>query len=249
MKKLSWEIKLSLCLIAASVLIYTVKFFVIGDDGTSNTATYIFNALGFLPINVLLVTLILNGLLSMRAKKEQQERMKMIVGLFFSEFGSKLLRIFVRCDTASDSLKSVMDVQKSWTKKEYSRAYEALGKHCSRLNPKAGDFEEIRELLRDNHEFLLRLVENPVFLEHGKITELMQALFHLSEELDGRVEFECLPKSDIGHLRGDISRVYCTLCDVWMSHMEYLSGNYPYLFSLSLRKSPFAEKDDVIVRE
>lgn len=249
MKKLSWELKLSLLLIASSVFVFTVKFLVIGDEGVSNTATYIFNALGFLPINVLLVTLILNGLFSMRAKKEQQERMKMIVGLFFSEFGSKLLRIFVRCDTASDSLKSVMDVQKSWTKKEYSRAYEALGKHCSRLNPKAGDFEEIRELLRDNHEFLLRLVENPVFLEHGKITELMQALFHLSEELDGRVEFEGLPKSDIGHLRGDISRVYCTLCDVWMSHMEYLSGNYPYLFSLSLRKSPFAEKDDVIVRE
>ena len=122
MRKLSWELKLSLLLIASSVFVFTVKFLVIGDEGVSNTATYIFNALGFLPINVLLVTLILNGLLSMRAKKEQQERMKMIVGLFFSEFGSKLLRIFVRCDTASDSLKSVKDVQKSWTKKAYSRA-------------------------------------------------------------------------------------------------------------------------------
>ena len=74
MRKFSWELKLSLCLIAATILIYTVKFLVIGDDGTSNTATYIFNALGFLPINVLLVTLILNSLLSMRAKKEQQEK-------------------------------------------------------------------------------------------------------------------------------------------------------------------------------
>ena len=249
LKKFSWELKLSLCLIAATILIYTVKILVIGDDGTSNTATYIFNALGFLPINVLLVTLILNSLLSMRAKKEQQEKMKMIVGLFFSEFGSKLLRIFVRCDTASDNLKTVMDVQKSWTKKDYSEAHEVLEKHCSRLKPETGDFLEIRELLQSNHEFLLRLVENPVFLEHGKIAELMQALFHLSEELDGRGEFESLPKSDIGHLTGDISRVYCTLCDVWMSHMEYLSGHYPYLFSLSLRKSPFAEKDDVIVRE
>mgnify|MGYP006360029257 CR=1 FL=1 len=135
MKKLSWELKLSLCLIAATILIYTVKFLVIGDDGTSNTATYIFNALGFLPINVLLVTLILNGLLSMRAKKEQQEKMKMIVGLFFSEFGSRLLRIFVRCDTASGSLRSVMNVQKSWTKKDYSNAHEILDKHCSRLKP------------------------------------------------------------------------------------------------------------------
>ena len=249
MKKFSWEMKLSLCLIAATIIIYTLKFLIIGDDGTSNTATYIFNALGFLPLNVLLVTLILNSLLSMRAKKEQQEKMKMIVGLFFSEFGSKLLRIFVRCDTASNNLKSVMNVQKSWTRKEYVNAREVIENHCSRLQPETDDFEEIRELLRVNHEFLLRLVENPVFLEHGKITELMQALFHLSEELDGRGEFADLPKSDIGHLTGDISRVYCSLCDVWISHMEYLAEHYPYLFSLSLRKSPFAEKEDVIVRE
>ena len=241
--------KLSLCLIAATIIIYTLKFLIIGDDGTSNTATYIFNALGFLPLNVLLVTLILNSLLSMRAKKEQQEKMKMIVGLFFSEFGSKLLRIFVRCDTASNNLNSVMNVQKSWTRKEYANAREVIENHCSRLQPETDDFEEIRELLRVNHEFLLRLVENPVFLEHGKITELMQALFHLSEELDGRGEFADLPKSDIGHLTGDISRVYCSLCDVWISHMEYLAEHYPYLFSLSLRKSPFAEKEDVIVRE
>ena len=241
--------KLSLCLIAATIIIYTLKFLIIGDDGTSNTATYIFNALGFLPLNVLLVTLILNSLLSMRAKKEQQEKMKMIVGLFFSEFGSKLLRIFVRCDTASNNLKSVMNVQKSWTRKEYANAREVIENHCSRLQPETDDFEEIRELLRVNHEFLLRLVENPVFLEHGKITELMQALVHLSEELDGRGEFADLPKSDIGHLTGDISRVYCSLCDVWISHMEYLAEHYPYLFSLSLRKSPFAEKEDVIVRE
>ncbi len=82
MRKFSWELKLSLLLIASSVFVFTVKFLVIGDEGVSNTATYIFNALGFLPINVLLVTLILNSLLSMRAKKEQQEKMKMDCGSF-----------------------------------------------------------------------------------------------------------------------------------------------------------------------
>lgn len=249
MKKLSWEMKLSLFLIAACILIYTVKFLVIGDDGSSNTATYIFNALGFLPLNVLFVTLILNGLLSMRAKKEQQEKMKMIVGLFFSEFGSSLLRIFVRCDTSSANLKSLLAVTRDWKKADYAAAQDILQNHCSRLQPEIADFIEMQALLHTHHEFLLRLVENPVFLEHGKITELMQALFHLSEELDGRGDFTGLPKSDLGHLTGDISRVYCSLASVWLSHMEYLSENYPYLFSLSLRKSPFTEKPDVIVRE
>ena len=249
MKKFTWEMKLSLFLIAACILIYTAKFLIIGDDGQSNTVTYIFNALGFLPLNVLLVTLILNGLLSMRAKKEQQEKMKMIIGLFFSEFGSELLRLFVRCDKSKESICSVLAVTKSWTKQDYAAAQDVLENHCSRLSPETADLIEMRNLLDSHHEFLLRLVENPVFLEHGKITELMQALFHLGEELAGRGDFCGLPKSDIGHLTGDISRVYCTLASVWLSHMEYLGANYPYLFSLSLRKSPFAEKADVVVRE
>ncbi len=241
--------KLSFFLIAACILIYTSKFLIIGDDGTSNTATYIFNALGFLPLNVLFVTLILNSLLSMRAKKEQQEKMKMIVGLFFSEFGSELLRIFVRCDKSAENLRTLLDVRKSWTRKEYTAAQNILENHCPRLHPETADLAEIRSLLQEHHEFMLRLVENPVFLEHGKITELMQALFHLGEELDGRGDLTSLPKSDIGHLTGDISRVYCSLASVWLSHMEYLAEYYPYLFSLSLRKSPFAGTSDVVVWE
>ena len=249
LKKITWEMKLSLFLIALSILIYTAKILIIGDDGTSNTVTYIFNALGFLPLNVLFVTLILNGLLSMRAKKEQQEKMKMIIGLFFSEFGSELLRLFVRCDKSNENLSAALAVSKSWTKQEYAAAQDVLENHCSRLSPEAADLAAIRSLLHEHHEFLLRLVENPVFLEQGKIAELMQALFHLNEELDGREDFAALPKSDIGHLTGDISRVYCTLASVWLSHMEYLGEHYPYLFSLSLRKSPFVKTADVIVRE
>ena len=32
-----------------------------------------------------------------------------------------------------------------------------------------------------NHDFLLRLIENPVLLEHTTVSKLMQDLFHLGE--------------------------------------------------------------------
>ena len=51
MRKLSWEIKLGISLVTFSALVYTVKYFVLGDP--TNTYNYVFNALGFLPINVL----------------------------------------------------------------------------------------------------------------------------------------------------------------------------------------------------
>ncbi|MDO5845981.1 MAG: hypothetical protein Q4Q04_03550 [Methanocorpusculum sp.] len=244
-----WELKLSVVLVAASVLIYVLKVFLVGDTGDSNTLTYIFNALGFLPLNVLFVTLLINGLLTMRAKKAQAERMRMIVGLFFSELGSSMLRLFASCDAEEGKLSGILDVQKSWKRAEYVHARSALAAYCPRVVPGAADLERMRSLFEAKHEFLLRLVENPVFLEQSRVAELMQALFHLGEELGDRGSFSDLPPSDTAHLAGDVNRVYCTLAEVWLSHMEYLSENYPYLFSLSLRKSPFRETADVIVRE
>ncbi len=246
--KYIWEIRLSVLLILATAVIYALKILIIGDSGESNTITYIFNALGFLPLNVLLVTLILNGLLTMRAKKQQQEKMKMIIGLFFSECGTELLRLIVSCDDAAENIRKICAVQKDWTKKEYADATAALRAGCSRVMPQADELAQIRALLENKHEFLLRLVENPVLLEESSIAQMMQALFHLGEELSDRDNLSELPATDLAHLAGDVSRVYCPLSLVWMAHMEYLCAHYPYLLSLSLRKSPFLVTADVVVR-
>ena len=93
MKKLNWEIKLGICLVAFSVLVYLIKYIILGDS--RSTYNYIFNALGFLPLNVLLVTLILNKLLSVRAKRDRMVKLNMVIGTFFSEVGTSLLTCFL----------------------------------------------------------------------------------------------------------------------------------------------------------
>lgn len=243
-----WELRLSLFLVLASLLIFLLKILIIGDDGESNTLSYIFNALGFLPINVLLVTLILNSLLARRAKREQQEKMKMIVGLFFSELGTTMLHMIVGCDTRVETVRTNLAVQMTWKPAEYRAAAEFLKTYAPDLVPDTGALAAIRTELAGKHEFLLGLVENPVFLEGEKVADLMQALFHLSEELCDRGNLAELPASDLRHLTGDLTRVYVPLAELWLSHMEYLSARYPYLLSLSLRKSPFREQRDVVVR-
>ncbi|HJJ36369.1 MAG TPA: hypothetical protein O0X27_04230 [Methanocorpusculum sp.] len=249
LKAYAWEIKLSIFLIIATILIYVAKIAIIGDDGESNTLTYIFNALGFLPVNVLLVTLILNTLLTRRAKKEQQEKMKMIVGLFFSELGNTLLHLFVKSDTQVELIRNKLAVQMTWKSAEYQEAYAFLDSYKAKLAPSPEELVSIKTTLVSHHDFLLGLVENPIFLEGEKVANLMQALFHLSEELCDRCELCSLPKPDMHHLAGDVNRVYGPLAELWVSHMEYLSAHYPYLLSLNLRKSPFKEQPDVIVKE
>ena len=249
LKKYAWELRLSLILIALSAVIFAVKLLLLGDSGESNTFSYIFNALGFLPLNVLFVTLLLNTLLTRRAKKAQQEKLKMVVGLFFSELGTTLLRMFVKHDSDAFHLCSILSVDKSWTSKRYEEALDELSAYHGNISMSGENLQEVSVLLNAKHDFLLRLVENPVFLEGERTADLMQAVFHLSEELSDRSDFASLPKADIAHLNGDVRRVYLWLLKVWLSHMEYLSQKYPYLLSLSLRKSPFDERADVVVRE
>ena len=249
MKILSWEARLACLLIACCVGIYAIKFMFFGDNGESNTLSYIFNSLGFLPINILIVTLIINRLLTMRAKREQQEKIRMVLGLFFSEIGAVLLRRLIACDPSAETFRETMRVTNTWTKEEYVHAGKQASRVCTKTTPSPADFTEINMLINKNHDFLLRLIENPVLLEHNTVSKLLQDLFHLGEELAGRGDFYSLPASDLGHLTGDVNRVYCQLTMVWLEHMEYLSRNYPYLLSLSLRKSPFLAEDRVVVKE
>lgn len=89
MKWLTWEFKLGVILILLSATIFEIKFIILGNPG--DTYSFILNGLGFLPIEVLLVTLILEQLLIMRDKKEKMEKLNMVIGAFFSEVGTKLL--------------------------------------------------------------------------------------------------------------------------------------------------------------
>ena len=56
MTKLNWEAKLAIVLVAISICIFSTKFFFLKNP--SDTLNYILNSLGFLPINVLLVTIV-----------------------------------------------------------------------------------------------------------------------------------------------------------------------------------------------
>jgi hypothetical protein len=83
------------------------------------------------------------------------------------------------------------------------------------------------------------LLENPNLLEHESFTELLWAVFHLTEETACRVDLKQLPDTDCQHLSGDIKRVYGLLISEWLAYMKHLRDNYPYLFHLAARTNPF----------
>jgi len=65
---------------------------------------YLIGDIAFLPIQVLLVTLIIDRLLSAREKQAMLKKMNMVIGAFFSEVGSQLLKSFSCCASFEDQI-------------------------------------------------------------------------------------------------------------------------------------------------
>jgi hypothetical protein len=109
--------------------------------------------------------------------------------------------------------------------------------------------EELRDFLSSRHSFLVRLLENPILLENQCFTDLLWAVFHLSEELNFRESLHDLPETDIAHLKTDLRRAYSKIVKEWITYTEHLKSKYPFLFSLAARINPLNPKASPIVLE
>jgi hypothetical protein len=186
-----------------------------------------------------MVTLIIHQILSEREKRSLLKKLHMVIGAFFSEVGTRLLKFFDAFDKGTDKLNKDLIVGNDWSPEHFALIMEQLRGHQYKIHSRAGDLAGLQEFLVDRRGFLLRLLENPNLLEHQQFTELLWAVFHLAEELSHRTGVESLPDTDYKHLAGDIERAYKLLVREWLSHMEHLKSHYPYLFSLALRTNPF----------
>jgi hypothetical protein len=244
--KLSWEARLGIFLILLSLIIYVLKYLIIG--GAENTFNYLFNSLGYLPLNVLLVTLILNRLLANRSKQNKLEKMNIVVGVFFSEVGTWLLTFLSDNDPNLSRLSGDLVKIEGWSDEEFIRVQDKFMKHTYSIDIKNMDIKALSTYLSSKRSFSLRLLENPLLLENESFTNLLRSVFHLTEELEHRRDFQGLPDSDYQHLASDIERAYFLLVTEWMAYMRYLNSNYPYLFSLAMRTNPFDENACVVVK-
>ncbi|MCX5892744.1 MAG: hypothetical protein NTW80_07190 [Deltaproteobacteria bacterium] len=224
---------------------YAVNYLIFRD---ANYMLRLFLAqLGFLPISVLLVTIIINRLLSQRAKAAKLRKLNMVIGAFFSEVGTDLLSMFSRYVPELAAFRDKIKGLGSWSDRDFSDFQPRLRQDKFEIVLAAGDPETLCYFLLGKRDFLLRLLENPNLLEHDSFANLLLAVFHLTEELAQRRDLDHLTPGDRGHLAGDIERAYVALISEWLAYMRHLKKNYPYLFSLALRTNPFDPEASVVI--
>ncbi|HXX53259.1 MAG TPA: hypothetical protein VEI28_01670 [Thermodesulfovibrionales bacterium] len=246
MKRVTWQSALGISLVALSALLYFMEIEIF--HSSRDTFFYLFQDVAFVPIQVLLVTLIINRLLTVREKRSRMEKLNMVIGVFFTEVGTKLLTHFSDCDPNLESVRKDLIVTNNWSHEEFKRVKNRLKHYDYGVKIQKVNLMHLRDFFLAKKEFLLRLLENPNLLEHESFTELLLAVFHLVEELVVREDIVSIPDSDQHHIAGDIRRAYTLLVYQWLEYMGHLKSQYPYLFSLAMRMNPFDENASPIVK-
>jgi len=244
-KKISWQIYLGFFLITASLLLYGAHYYLFHDS--HHIFIYLLGDIAFVPIEVLLVTLIIHRVLNAREKRSLLHKLNMVIGTFFSEVGSELIGLLLEFDHHANQIADQMVGISKLSNRELAHIHYYLKNHTVGIDSERSDLSRLKSYLLKKRPFLLDLLGNPNLLEHDSFTNLLWSVFHLTEELGHRQDFKKLPKSDFNHLTGDLRRVYMFLISEWLDYIQHLKNQYPYLFSLAVRINPFQSKRSVII--
>jgi len=235
---MKWELKLSIALLSISVFFYIINYLTFHD--TTFIEKYILVQLGFLPISVLLVSVMLNSLMKRRAQQERREKLNIVVGSFFAEYGKDLLRYITKYDPHAESLaREVMHIEEMDEEKEIKEVKEKLKARKYTINMEKMNLQELKKFLMENREFSVNLLDNPVILEHETFTDLLWNVLHVTEELRKVYDFSSLSEEDRKDIHGDIENLYALLAYEWVNYVQYLRDAYPHIFVYETKTNPF----------
>ena len=226
-------------LLASSVM-YLIDYLIFRDS--QQLLIQLVDDLSFIPISVFIVVVVLERLLARQEKLLLLNKLNMVVGAFFSEVGNTLIHKLLNSYERNDEISKSFSIDGSWTRDRFKSAIASSASIVSEPNGRVVNFDDLKAFLTSKRQFLLNLLENPNLMEHDKFSDLLWAIFHLTEELEARPSVVDLSGPDLKHIEGDIGRLYGQLISQWLAYAEHLKDKYPYLFSLVVRMNPFSSQ-------
>lgn len=245
-KRSRWFMAISALLVILSALVYCIQIAVFRKP--EDTFFYMVQDLAFLPVQVLLVTIIISEIMNRREKQVMMSKLNMVIGAFFSHMGTGLLKILSAYDRNNDSFRMVLAENIGFSESEYRTLDEYIRTHKFDISSEGRDMTQLKEFVVRSRECVMRLLENPNLLEHESFTDLLWSVSHLTEEMAYRDDVNQLSYPDRRHLEGDIQRAYLQLTAQWLAYVRHLRQEYPYIYSLVVRINPFDPEATVEVK-
>ncbi len=223
-------------LLAVSAALYTLHFLIFRS--LSHILLYGLGELAFLPIEVLIVSLVIDRIITASEHRAMLNKLNMVIGAFFSEVGTEFMRRIFVLDQNFEQISQEFLVTPDWPNEKFDSTADRVASLDFQIRVDCPALASLQEFLVAKREFMLRLLENPNLLEHESFTELLWSVFHLTEELEARSDVSCLSAADRDHLEIDAKRAYVAILTEWLRYMKHLKTAYPYLFAMAVRMNP-----------
>ena len=222
--------RLNTIILVALLLSFSVIFLILQlviFNKPSDTFFWIIQDLIFLPINIIIVTLVIGSLFKTREKNSKLLKLNILINEFFSEAGNSLI---ISINPLIDNLDEIRN---------------SVNTDKFTIEPKVNipimneNLTSIYKLLEEKKHFILGMFENGNILEHDSFTNMLLAIHHLLDELRMRPDLTALDKDDTLHIAYDVNRAYIQLAKEFISYMKHLKREYPYIHSIVIRKNIF----------
>ncbi len=132
MKYQRWRLIFALSLLVSSLLLYLFDYAVFRDP--HEILTFMLGEIAFLPIEVLLVTLVVDRLLRYMERRNRLEKLNMVIGAFYVEVGTNLLAYLSDMDPNLEVVRSNLQVTSNWSREEFSRVARSLEEYNYKID-------------------------------------------------------------------------------------------------------------------
>lgn len=250
-KKTKETILIGTGLVALSLFLHYIHYLIFKD--AHHTMIFLVADIAFIPMDVFFTTLILDRFLEKREKDHLLGKLNMLIGVFYTEVGTKLLLNIVEGDNDREFLSGASITNDTWKKKSFEKLHNRILKHDYNVDINKVSLEDIRKNLDENKDLLISLIANENLIEHETFTEMLMSIMHLREELNTRLSMD-MQEYELEHIEKDIMLAYKYLTIEWAEYMKYLSEEYPVLYCKALINNPFdtrskREKDKCYLKE
>jgi hypothetical protein len=202
-KEIGWNQRIMLVLIVLSVLFAVIQLVLFHD--TKESVFLFLQDLIFLPINILLVTFILDRIIQTREKQEKLDHMNIVIGAFFGEIGNDFLRLISENIAEIDQIRQLVDMNADWSDRQFDRAAATVTSLSFTVVASNEYLQSLKQQLPADRMQLTRLFENPNLLEHDSFTDTLWSVYHLMTSWKaGRISARCRKRMS------DIYREICT---------------------------------------
>lgn len=224
-------------LIILSIAVYSIQMRIFHQAGT--TEFYFLQDLAFVPVQIIVVTIILNKLLSIVETKQKAKKINVIISTFFVDAGISIQKSLAEFNGNNQELERLIgtdgfDKKRSDSLKKQVRSFP----YTIQVDP--DKLDKLAQTLDTFRNHTLNMLGNENLFEHDSFTDMLWAVFHVGDELKTRGNFQHLEEADASHLANDILRAYTAMNVEWINYMNYLHQEYPFLFNLAVRKNPFS---------